>query len=183
MKKGKEAKQEDYAAQLAQSFEQWQDIYENGCGDPFWADGVNLNLVRNHIFYFKRMIRESMTPEAYPEVYHRPEPPLVEYEYVVQADAIRRDAGIALELYRKDAGYQFLQRRHEHISPRDREGMSIDAVLGYCAGLEDAIARDDLVTMRRHRNAERYLASFAECAAKVRDIDPQRLQAAQLRLF
>lgn len=27
----------------------WAEIYQNGCSDPYHADGINLNLVRNHI--------------------------------------------------------------------------------------------------------------------------------------
>lgn len=37
--------------QLDKDIKHWHDIYENGCSDPFWPDGVNLNLVRNHIIY------------------------------------------------------------------------------------------------------------------------------------
>lgn len=29
--------------------ERWQDIYAHGCSDPYWPDGCNLNLTRNHI--------------------------------------------------------------------------------------------------------------------------------------
>lgn len=36
----------------------WIKINENGCNDPFWADGVNMNLLRNHILYAKRKISE-----------------------------------------------------------------------------------------------------------------------------
>lgn len=27
----------------------WNHINENGCNDPFWPDGCNMNLTRNHI--------------------------------------------------------------------------------------------------------------------------------------
>ena len=27
----------------------WEHINENGCNDPFWTDGCNMNLTRNHI--------------------------------------------------------------------------------------------------------------------------------------
>lgn len=36
----------------------WHDIYENGCNDPFWEDGCNLELVRNHIIWYLREIAE-----------------------------------------------------------------------------------------------------------------------------
>lgn len=36
----------------------WNDIMQNGCSDPNWPDGVNLNLVRNHIIYCKNRLKE-----------------------------------------------------------------------------------------------------------------------------
>lgn len=43
----------DYAESLAEMFNRWDNMYKNSCRDPFWADGVNLNLIRNHILYYK----------------------------------------------------------------------------------------------------------------------------------
>lgn len=37
----------------------WNDIYQHGCSDPFYEDGVNLNLVRNHIIYYGRYLEEK----------------------------------------------------------------------------------------------------------------------------
>ena len=36
----------------------WEDIRVNGCHDPFWPDGTNMNLVRNHIIGFVRQLRD-----------------------------------------------------------------------------------------------------------------------------
>ncbi len=41
----------------------WHDLMANGCNDPFWPDGVNLNLVRNHIIYGLRQIAELNASE------------------------------------------------------------------------------------------------------------------------
>ncbi len=70
----------DYVLELRKSYEQWKDIYENGCNDPTWPDGVNLNLVRNHIIYFKGLIDRSTNPDNFcglPDEYFFPEPPKV----------------------------------------------------------------------------------------------------------
>lgn len=42
----------NYIEELAERFDRWDDVYQNGCHDPFWSDGVNLNLIRNHILYY-----------------------------------------------------------------------------------------------------------------------------------
>lgn len=52
-------------------------------------------------------------------------------------------------------------------------------MLGYVSWLKESIAGDDLVEMRRHREPERYLESFQNCADKVR----QALESADPNLF
>ena len=39
-------------------FSQWNFLKEHGGSDPFYADGVNMNLVRNHIIYDYRKLDE-----------------------------------------------------------------------------------------------------------------------------
>lgn len=46
--------------ELDDRFRRWEDIQKNGCNDPFWEDGVNMNLVRNHIIYYYGMLKEVM---------------------------------------------------------------------------------------------------------------------------
>lgn len=50
-------------ARVKADISHWQDLRANGCNDPFWPDGVNLNLVRNHIIYALRRIAELSTSE------------------------------------------------------------------------------------------------------------------------
>ena len=45
--------------ELEKAYAQWESLYQQGGSDPFYPDGVNLNLVRNHILYFKRQIEET----------------------------------------------------------------------------------------------------------------------------
>ena len=42
--------------QLDAAYKHWDDLKKNGCSDPAWPDGVNLNLVRNHIIYWYRNV-------------------------------------------------------------------------------------------------------------------------------
>ena len=43
---------------IEQDRKHWNDIYKNGCHDPNWEDGTNLNLVRNHIIYWLIKLRD-----------------------------------------------------------------------------------------------------------------------------
>ena len=45
-------------ADLEREIALWHKIKENGCSDPFWPDGTNMNLVRNHIIYDLRRLDE-----------------------------------------------------------------------------------------------------------------------------
>ncbi len=44
---------EEYAHQIMLEIGHWNYILENGCNDPFWPDGTNMNLTRNHIISYK----------------------------------------------------------------------------------------------------------------------------------
>lgn len=69
-------KVEAFSLKLRERYEHWKDIYENGCSDPFWADGVNINLVKNHIYYYKQNIEEVAGNrfDLYPNEYYFPAP-------------------------------------------------------------------------------------------------------------
>ena len=172
-------KQEGPLAGLENAYAQWQRIYENGSSDPFWPDGVNLELVRNHIIYFKSQIEETCPLYMADELYLRELPPEVDQNYMANPDKIREQARRSLETYQADPNYQYLLRHRDSLTPKQSKELCVGAVLGYAASLRDFIARDNLVEMRRHREPERYLESFQDCADKVR----QALESAEPNLF
>src|SRR5690554_300319 len=96
---------------LANSLEDWQRINEFGCNDPFWEDGANMYLVRNHILYYKQKIKELCTAERLPlpDIYYEPTPPEVEQKYMARAEQIRGEARKILNTYLADKSYQQLK--------------------------------------------------------------------------
>ena len=46
-------------ARLREDYRRWLEIYESGSGDRGWPDGVNINLVRNHIAYGKGVVDQE----------------------------------------------------------------------------------------------------------------------------
>ena len=46
-----EQKVKQYCGEVRKEISHWKDINQNGCNDPFWPDGCNMNLTRNHIIY------------------------------------------------------------------------------------------------------------------------------------
>lgn len=51
---------ESIRADALKELERWNAIRKNGSNDPFWPDGVNLNLVRNHIIYANRRLKNCL---------------------------------------------------------------------------------------------------------------------------
>lgn len=77
--------------ELNESFNRWDKISKEGCQDPFWPDGVNMNLVRNHIIYFYRLLREKIEQPVQLSLFEtgmdlsgeRPVPPKAPNNYMV----------------------------------------------------------------------------------------------------
>lgn len=51
---------------IRREIEHWKAINQNGCNDPFWSDGCNMNLTRNHIISYQRQIHEICTENQLP---------------------------------------------------------------------------------------------------------------------
>lgn len=70
----------------------WNHINDYGCNDPFWADGCNMNLTRNHIIADRKRIEmiceESGLP--LPEEYYRKIPPVVDDNYMANLKQEKR---------------------------------------------------------------------------------------------
>lgn len=75
----------DLEAQMLSSYKRWKTLFTTGGSDPSWSDGVNLNLVRNHINYYKRQIEELLLGRFidYPDTYWYPEPKVVPQNFSV----------------------------------------------------------------------------------------------------
>ena len=61
---------ENLAEELAKSFERWEYLKEHGGSDPFYADGGSMNLVRNHIMYYKNKMVEGWGRVQLPPSHH-----------------------------------------------------------------------------------------------------------------
>lgn len=62
----------------------WNHINENGCNDPFWTDGCNMNLTRNHILSYRNEIANCCEEDnlPLPEEYFLKVPPEVDDDYM-----------------------------------------------------------------------------------------------------
>ncbi len=190
---GKKKEKENLEEELAKSFERWEYLKEHGGSDPFYADGGSMNLVRNHIMYYKNaMVEQYGTDyEKYPEIFYRELPPEVNDNYMARAGEIKDGAAQALEYYISDPNFLYLLANKEMLTEKEAKQISLHNVLGYASGLAAAIRDGDLITMRRHAGRpEGYLESFAQCATRMMKIindrkkEPEQVQGnGQLSLF
>lgn len=81
----------EYANELVREAKCWQEINQHGCNDPYWPDGSNMYLVRNHIIYYKRLIREIALEHGIPlpDAYYIPTPPEVDMNYMADKRSAR----------------------------------------------------------------------------------------------
>lgn len=154
----------DLTKNLEEAFMRWDYLYTYGGSDPFWSDGCNLSLVRNHIIIAKRKLEVL---GQYPEIYYRELPPEVPRDYMARADEIRENAKKSLEIYKANNNYIYLCKAIKNLDKKQVNETCINNVIGYVYGLEMYIKEDDLIGMRRHEDANRYVESFARCRKKV----------------
>ena len=186
-------KKEDLAEELEKCFAQWEYLREHGGSDPFYADGSNMNLVRNHILYYKNQMMEQYGTdyEKYPEIFYKELPPEMNRDYMARAGEIKDRAVQALEVYLSDSNFLYLLTNRDMLTEKEAKQISLDNVLGYASGLAKAIRDGDLITMRRHAGKpDGYSESFARCARQMVEIignkrkEPEQVQRdGQFSLF
>lgn len=180
----------DYGKQIRERLERWEHIQKYGAGDPLWCDGVNANLVRNHIIYYKRMCEEELQPEDYPAEYYLETPPKVDNNFMASVDEIQEHAKATLEVYMVNEDYKYLLSARAKLTEKEQDAVHIGNVLGYVSGLRIAIRDNDVVVMRRHETPLSYLESFQYCRKRVEEIlgatkepEVKELPMGQLSLF
>lgn len=91
MKRSPEQTVNETVEAIRQTIANWKNHKENGCNDPSWADGVNMNLLRNHLISYKRQIRELCIANDLhlpPEVY-TPDLPYTDCNYFAKPESDR----------------------------------------------------------------------------------------------
>lgn len=144
----------------------WSELWHFGGSDPFYEDGVNLNLVRNHIIYYHIQCEEELEPSEFPAEYSMPIPPEVDNNYMARKDEILEHSRKSLQAYIADENYQYLLRIRGKLNNKQKDEIHLCNVLMYVSNLRKAIGEGNFVEMRRHEYLEIYIDSFLECRRK-----------------
>jgi hypothetical protein len=176
---------QEAVAELVERYNRWQDLYKNGCFDPNYCDGVNLNFVRNHIHFAKRKIEKLVEEHkelSFPEEYEKIEiPQEVSNDYMANPEKIIREAKETLSAMEEDENYKYLLSVKDDLTDKEKEKIYFSTVISYRKWLKDAIERNDLVYMKLYREATRKmkLNSFKECVERVKNCLENRNQSSE----
>lgn len=164
----KKTRAEELQENLQEDFQRWGYLNTHGGSDPFYEDGFNMNLVRNHIIYDKRKCQEELEEKDYPKEYFQKTPPQVDNYYMANSDVIRSKATAALKVLKENQDFQYL--RSKLSGDLDKDASQCMNPVRYVLGMEDAIRRDDLVGMRRNQDPENYVKYLRDSRKKLDEI-------------
>lgn len=171
----KRNRETDYAAELEKEYVQWDEVFTNGGSDPFWTDGVGLELIRNHILYYKQQLeKQGNSLFGLPDIYYRATPPEVDPNYMARPDEIRENARKAMEIIDANKNLKFVREQAPSLSETQYKQFCIAVVINYAENLRRAIAEDNLVIMRRYERPDSYLESFESAAERIRNPESTR---------
>ena len=88
----------DVVDNIRATYIRWKTIYNEGCSDPSWEDGMNLNLLRGHCTVYKREIETILGDKyyLYPDEYFWPVPPEVPSTFMAKKRELKC-RGVVLE--------------------------------------------------------------------------------------
>lgn len=155
------------------SYDRWQFIYENGCSDPNWEDGVNLNLVRNHLIYYKREISKLCKEHGFEktQVLFRKLPSRVPAHYMAKAADLKQQAAELLYEIESSRNYQCLLEWRKKISPKQSEEIGLTRFLKRMHYDRHEYESDNFLAMRNfvHRSdyCKRQITELLQAAEKL----------------
>ena len=151
--------------EIRDNLERYEYLRVHGGSDPFWSDGVNMNLCRNHAIYLRSRVETDLDPEYYPEEYSLEIPEEVDNNYMADPDGIRSRTKAALEVLKENQDFQYMKSKLS--GDLDKESDQCMNPVRYVLGVEDAVRRDDLVVMRRCQDPEYYVKYLRDSRKKL----------------
>lgn len=96
---------------IRETRKQWELTNEEGTNDPFWPDGCNMNLLRNHMISYKMEIAELCGKHGIklPEEYSLRIPPEVDDNYMaslMQKERVKKLKAYGAKLSRKKTEFR-----------------------------------------------------------------------------
>lgn len=169
-------KERDWATELERSFELWTELNTKGGDNPGYSDGANMNLIRNHILYYKDQLLRAQHKQL-PEIYYKEIPPEVDNQYMAKGEEILREAKTMYCQIQASADYQFLLSMERDLDPNQTEQLEAIDIIERIERLKKAINDRDYIVMRR---LVREGVDWEKVKSKVEILSEQSLPTRQL---
>lgn len=170
-----------YKIKLEKDYKHWQNVYKNGCNDPSWTDGMNLNLIRNHIIHDKRQLKETLDENELPELYYKDLPPEVDYDYMAKPVEILETA---IRYYSECTSleeWNILENAFDFLDRKDSKQQSMRFLVARIRSLKNAIESKNYVIMRRFKDLTKDIENIKRYAEELKNMEFNHLE--QMNLF
>jgi len=115
--------------EIKERYERHEYIKKNGCSDPNWSDGDNMNLVRNHIISYKQRMKNlsEMYGFELPKIYDKPLPEEVSAEYMAKKEYLEDFSYRMLELIAENI--ELIETGEQYVSMfKDKENKELGRI-------------------------------------------------------
>lgn len=129
-----------------------------------------MNLIRNHIIFYKKQCEEYLSESEYPSQYHRETPEEVSNKYMAKEEEIKKIAIKTLAEYKKDGNYIYLLNVINNLNEEQKKNTKIKRFIGYVYNLERAIIEKNTIDMRRCSDLEFLKKELETCRLQVESI-------------
>lgn len=170
---------ETLVLECEERFKRWTEIHENGCCDPTWPDGVNLNLVRNHIMITQKRIKDycEVGNEELPAIALREVPPKLDSDYMANAEVIRKSGEELQTKINKSDTYREFTSAVSLLSPEQRKLSEFQRIILLVKRLNTALENNKLVDVRGVlRWEDEFFENLPLALTKAKDMPPQEFQ-------
>lgn len=141
-------KERNWETEIKRSFKLWTELNTKGGDDPGCSDGANMNLIRNHILYYKDQLLRTQHKQL-PEIYYKETPPEVDNQYMAKGEEILREAKTMYCQIQASVDYQLLISMKRDLDPNQTEQLEAIDIIERIEWLKKAINDRDYIVMRR----------------------------------
>lgn len=143
---------------------EWQYVKEHGSASIIWSDGRELNFIRQKIIRLK----ERLEDEADRNIYETP--PKMGELFMVNPQAIEKEAKEALKDYESDQNYRYLLVNKNRLPEAYRMQTEVDAVLDQMEKFRKAVYYHHYIAMKKYLNVNKYRKMFTACRKELESL-------------
>lgn len=143
---------------------EWEYVKEHGSSSIIWSDGRELNFIREKLLQLEAELKKKSWTEI-PKI-----PPKMSELFMVNPEAIEKEAKEALKAYEEDANYRYLLMNKNRLPEEYREQSGADGILEQINKLRTALYYHRYTNMKRYLNQRHYKNMLEECRRNVEEL-------------